>query len=185
MFCILEKEEWELFLYDEIGNWGLPDSIEESKIMTKIKVPVSTHKDSVQTLTYSFENLTDSNFDLKLRWETKSAKIPFSILTHDKILKNIDEAWKSHAGDYYLAARYYHDEVKDYDQALDWIQKSIGLRQKEAYWCYALEAEILGKLGQKEAAIRSAQKTLDMILPYKSEYHTNLYTELLNKMKAL
>lgn len=185
LFCMLNKDTWEVFLYDELDNWGLPDSIEESKILASIKVPVRVHMDSLQTLTYSLENLNDSEFDLTLSWETKSAAIPITILTKDKILSSIDAAWKSHAGDYYVAARYYYDEVKDYKQADEWIKKSIALRKKEAYWCYALEAEILAELGEKKSAVQSAQKALDLILPYKSDYHTNLYTDLLNKMKAL
>ena len=64
------------------------------------------------------------------------------------------------SNDYYAAGRYYKDSGKDYNKALEMINKSIEMRGEEKFWMIRQKALTLAKLGKIEEAIVAAEKSI-------------------------
>ena len=68
---------------------------------------------------------------------------------------------KSAKPDYFSAAKYYLANGKDLKKAHDWISEAVKQNPTAFYMMY-VKAEIEYKLGDKEAALKSAQETISL-----------------------
>lgn len=120
----------------------------------------------VETLTMSFADLTSDAMSLEIYWENTLISIPFTLNTHQKVLKNIDrfanDPARTLADDYFNAARYYAQHKYELDTAYQWIKEAIKLRKSEAYWMYRTKAEIETQLGLAKEAIESYEKSNEL-----------------------
>ena len=61
---------------------------------------------------------------------------------------------------YYQAAVYYLDNGKDLNKALEWFDKAIA--EDPSYFAVYQKARCLAKLGRKQEAIATAEKSMDL-----------------------
>lgn len=157
------KNNWMIYLYSETENWGTPKEWDESKVITSFEIPVKRTKGIVETFTIQFESITTSSADLVLSWENTRIVIPVEVPTKELTKTSIEETMSGDSiseRDYYGAASYYLSVEEQLEDALEFIDKAIEIRGEEAFWYLRKKALIEYKLGMKEAAIKTAKRSL-------------------------
>lgn len=160
VFTKPSKDAWEIIFYSDYSNWGTPDTWDEKKVVLRMKAPVVTLNDLVETFTIGFDKLTTKSADLTLSWDKTRIILPFSVPTAVKMQANIDKVMNGpSSGDYHAAAEFYFKEKKDLKKALEWETKAVELRP-EAYWYLSMKAQIQAELGDFKGAIESAKQSM-------------------------
>ena len=118
--------------------------------------------DAVETLELGVNNLRANGADIEISWENAKVIIPFKFDTDAKVMADIKTQMDGpSAGTYYAAARYYLDEKKDLNQALDWVNKSLE-KGGDKFWILRVKALILAELGKYADAIKVAEASTDL-----------------------
>lgn len=164
LYTIPGEKEWTIIFYKNTTFWGVPDakSFKEEDVAARFKVPVKTVAEKVETFTINIGNLTNSSADMELVWENTKVVIPIQVDTDAKVMADIKSTMAGpKANDYYAAARYYYEEDKDMQQALEWVNKNIEMAG-EKFWVLRLKANILAKLGRYQEAIAVANRSTEL-----------------------
>lgn len=154
---------WEVFFYTDTENWGLPSSWDTQKVAASFEFPVTLLDQDVSSFTIALTNLTNNGAHLEMAWERSQIAIPFSVPTVEKASTSIKKtlAGNPKASDYYGAASYYFLEGKDLEMAKGWIAKAIAL-DNDKYWMHRQQSLILHALGEVDAAIAAAKRSLTL-----------------------
>jgi tetratricopeptide (TPR) repeat protein len=83
---------------------------------------------------------------------------------------------------YFNAAMYYMENGKDQAKALAWFDKAIE-QNPEAFWVYHQRANLLAKMGRKQDAIASANKSIEIARKAKNDDYVALNEKLLATLK--
>lgn len=162
IFTIPGEKEWTVILNSNTELWGTGGYKEEEDV-ARFTVTPSALTESVETFTMDFSNFTNSDATLYLAWE--NTKVAFTIST--PALKMVEEQITNvlvegpSAGTYYSAARFYLENDKDLNTALEWINIAIEKRN-DAFWYVYQKARILKALGKKDEAKATAEKSMEM-----------------------
>jgi len=79
----------------------------------------------------------------------------------DRVMKDIEAKTKVSSGTYATAANYYLENGKDLNKALEWMNLAIA-SNPNAFWNVHAKAKIQKALGDKKAALATAQQSLDL-----------------------
>ena len=151
------KEAWEVLFYADVNNWGTPEKWEDDKVVLKISSPVNALAQTKETFTISLDDLTTNSAILNFSWDKTGVSFPFSLLTDQKTVANIQKLMAGpSAGDYYGAANYYYTNKMDLNQALEWVNKAL-VSNPNAFWMLRTKANIQKELGDKKGAIETAK----------------------------
>jgi tetratricopeptide (TPR) repeat protein len=71
---------------------------------------------------------------------------------------------------------------RDLNQAVAWFDKAIE-QNPNAYWVYHQKANALAKLGKKDEAKVTAQKSMDLAKAQKNDDYVKLNEKLLESLK--
>jgi tetratricopeptide (TPR) repeat protein len=75
----------------------------------------------------------------------------------------IEEAMKTaDANDYYRAADYFYNENIQMEKALEYINKSLEMREQVPFWMMRKKSLIEAALGKYEDAIRTAEESIKL-----------------------
>jgi tetratricopeptide (TPR) repeat protein len=162
LFTIPGEEEWTIIFHNnlETGVWGY----DEAEDALRIKVEPDMIKPAVETFLIDVNNIRNSSATIDLVWENTKVSIPFKVMTDQHVMKSIKAVMGGPtASDYYAAARYYYDEDKDMEQAVDWINEAID-KGAERFWVLRLKALIHAKMDDYDAAIAAAKKSKDLAM---------------------
>lgn len=175
------KESWELIFYSDASNWGTPDEWKEDNVVLKVKAPVKTLSESVESFTISFENLSTKSADLTLAWDKVKISVPMNVPTASKMMVNIDKVMAGPtSGDYYAAAEFYFKEKKDMKKAFEWATKACELRP-EAYWMLRLKSQIQAETGDFKGAVVTAKKSLELAEKEKNQAYIDMNKASINE----
>lgn len=187
IYAVPDKEEWTIILSRDSWLWG---TFGYKEIYDAVRFKVKPHflQDPVETFTVRFANICSGCAELQLLWE--HTKVGFRISTHadEKVMADI-KAFTANpeakmAGEYYLAAKYYLDTQRDYEQALAWIDKALAYAPG-AYWMTHTKAEILAKKGDYKAAIETARLSRDQARAMNSEEYIRMNEEEIAQWQSL
>jgi len=154
-------QSWEINFYSETENWGTPEAWDASKVAATVLAKSMKLNDKVESFTISIENLSDGSADLSISWDKTKVVVPFTVPTDEMVMASIEKTMAGpSSNDYYAAGRYYKDSGKDYNKALEMINKSIEMRGEEKFWMVRQKALTLAKLGKTEEAIMAAEKSI-------------------------
>lgn len=161
LYTIPSKDQWTVYFYTDIENWGLPASWESEKIAAEYKATPKSLGQAVESFTLSVDQVTDSGAELTLAWENTAVSVPFSFDTETAVMATIERTMNGPtAGDYYQAAVYFLNANKDINKAKTWIDKAIEMRKDPAYWYYRQQSLIYAKAGDKKGAIAAAERSM-------------------------
>jgi hypothetical protein len=163
LYTIPNKEKWTIIFYTNTSYWGTPnENFKEEEVAAKFDVSVVKINDAVETLELGVNNLRANGADIEISWENAKVIIPFKFDTDAKVMADIKTQMDGpSAGTYYAAARYYLDEKKDLNQALDWVNKSLE-KGGDKFWILRVKALILAELGKYADAIKVAEASTDL-----------------------
>jgi hypothetical protein len=160
LYTIPNKDEWVIIFHKNTTHWGTggknynPD---EDVFRFTVKPTLTSEK--VESFTIDINNLRSETASINILWDNVKVSFNITVDTDSKVMADIKKKMKGISGTtYYQAARYYHEEHKDYELALEWIDKALDI-EGDKYWLLRLKSLILSELGKTKKAIKIAKKS--------------------------
>jgi hypothetical protein len=162
IYTIPNETSWDIIFYATTDNWGTPQKWDDANVVAKATAEVYPLPFAVETFTLDIDNLSNGGATLGMFWENAYVGVKFNVPTDNKVLANINDVMNGTptAKDYYAAAVYYLQELKDINRAQEWMEKAMSMTEKPAYWQLRQQSLIYAKAGNKKAAIETAKKSL-------------------------
>jgi tetratricopeptide (TPR) repeat protein len=173
LYTIPGKESWEVILNTGAGAWTADGFAKENDVARfKIK-PVAMEKE-VQTFTIEVSDITFTTCKINLMWERTKIVLPVEANNGDNVEANIQKAINHPSIPYFQAASYYYESDKKMDLAKEYVDKALE-QDPKAFYMWYLKARIERKLGNNDAAIAAARKSMETAqgAPLENEYQRN------------
>ena len=135
-----------------------------------------------ETFTMQFANLKPSSTELHIIWEKTVVSIPITMDVDKKVMAQIDNVMNKDNRPYFQAGMYYMETGRDLHQAITWFDKALE-QNPNAYWVYHQKANALAKLGKKEEAKASAQKSMELARQENNDDYVRLNEKLIASLK--
>jgi len=135
----------------------------------------------VETFTFDFTDVTQGSANIQLSWETTGVKFKITNDYDAKVMADIKQKTENSMS-YYQAASYYYDTNRDLKQALEWINKAT--EKGGMFFQVYLKAEIQEKLGDYNAAIETANKSIELSKAAKNDDFVARNEKLIAECKA-
>ncbi|MEM9680917.1 MAG: DUF2911 domain-containing protein [Bacteroidota bacterium] len=157
------EKTWDVMLYSETNNWGVPRDWDENKVVAKATVQVNEVPFVVETYTIDINNIKNGSATLEFIWEKSYAAVPITVPTDTKVSASIDKVMNGPApNDYYASAVYYLSEGKDMKKAMEWIDKAVDMtKDQPRFWYLRQQSLIHAAAGDKQGAIKAAKASLE------------------------
>lgn len=181
LLTIPDKDDWTIIITKDVTVTNPADYKQESDVV-RINAKPTTLKDKMETFTMQFANVKPSTCDLQIMWENTAVVLPISSDVESVVMKEIDDVMNKDNRPYFQAALYYLNNGKDLNQAVAWFDKAIA-QQPDGYWIYHQKANALAKLGKKEEAKASAEKSIELAKEAKNDDYVQLNEKLLAQLK--
>jgi hypothetical protein len=180
LYTIPGKSTWTVMLYSDLTLGGNTAEYKQEKEVARISVPAKYTEAKTESFTINIAKVKPTTATLELLWE--NTRVPIKIATEidGKVMKNIDAAMANDTRPYFQAASYYFDNNKDLGKAKMWVEKATEQNPK-AYWVRLLKAKIELKMGDKKAAIATANEVVAMATEAKNDDYVKMAKELIAK----
>lgn len=180
ILTIPEANEWTVHFYEFEGN-SFGSYVEKTPVAA-VKAKSNAIPMTVQSFMIAIDNLKQNSANIELLWENTYVSLELVVPVDDQVMSNIDKVMAGPGtGDYYNAAVYYHETGKDLNKALTWVQKATNVKEPK-FWQVRREAMILGDLGKKKEAIKTAKKSLELAKAAGNDDYIKMNTEFISKM---
>ena len=177
LFTIPGPNEWTVVLNKTADQWGAY-SYDSTKDLLRFKVKPGRLDKKLETFTIQFANTFVEHCDLQLLWENTEVSLHLETDVDTRVMANIDQAMKAGNKPYYFAAIYYYNHDKDMKKALSWINE-FDRAHPNAYNVKYWKAKIQLKMGDKTAAIASANEGLKLAMAEPNAEYIRLNKEVL------
>lgn len=158
-----EKKQWTIYFYKKTDNAGLPQEWKQEEIALETVVPVVKSKTALENFTIYFDKVTSKSVVINLAWDKVRVELPLAVNTQGIMESLIEEAMKTaDANDYYRAADYFYNENIQMEKALEYINKSLEMREQVPFWMMRKKSLIEAALGNYEDAIRTAEESIKL-----------------------
>jgi hypothetical protein len=184
LLTIPDKGAWTFIITKQLDVTSPAAYKQESDVVRVQAKPVSI-KNKVETFTMQFGNVKSTSIELHVMWDLTDVVLPITTDIETKVMAQIDELMKKEdkkSHPYFSAAMYYMDNGKDLNQALDWFNKAAEQNPK-AFWVLHQKANCQAKLGKKQEAIESANKSIELAKEAKNDDYVALNQKLLTTLK--
>ncbi|MDM1293768.1 DUF2911 domain-containing protein [Sphingobacterium sp. N143] len=181
LFTIPNKSEWTIIISKNTKQWGAY-AYNQAEDALRFNVKPQNLSSPVETFTVSFDNVTTTDAVLNLSWEKTAVKIDLKVNQQAKILASIDEAMKGEKKPYFAAAQYYFNNNLDLNKALTWFDEAAKAQPKAAHVLY-WKAKAQLKAGDKNGAIATATKGVEVATEGKNTEYIKLNTQVINAAK--
>lgn len=181
LLAIPDKAAW-TFIITKQTDVTSPAAYKPENDVVRVQAkPVSTKK--VETFTMGFANVQPSSIELHVMWDQTDVALPIKTEVDGKVMAQIDELMKKEDNKaYFGAAMYYMESGKDANKALEWFNKAAEQNPK-AFWVLHNKAKCEAKLGKKQDAIASANKSIELAKEAKNDDYVALNQKLLATLK--
>ena len=150
--------------------------------MIRFTVKPATQSTKTETFTINIADVTSSTANVELIWDQTKVSFKVQADIDAKIMKNIDASLANDTRPYHQAASYYYENNKDLKKALDWANKATDNNPK-AFWMWMLKAKIQAKLGEKKAAVETAQNVILLAKEAKNDDYVKMAEKLIAENK--
>jgi tetratricopeptide (TPR) repeat protein len=165
LFTIPTADEWTIIISKDATVQSAADYKEENDA-ARITVKPATIPDAIETFTIGLGDVKGASATLNFFWD--KTRVPVKLTTDDleQVSKQLEGAINAKSPldprTAYQAAAFYYDNDKDMNQAARWIDQALE-KNPDAYFMHYKKAQIQAKLGDKKAAVASAQKAIDIL----------------------
>ncbi|MGN6602584.1 MAG: DUF2911 domain-containing protein [Ginsengibacter sp.] len=180
IYTIPGKENWDIVLSKGNAYPGQEGFTTNDDIL-HYKAPVVLHKQKIETFTMQFTDLKNESCELHLKWANTDVAIPITTNIKERIRQEIETALQSNNPPYYQAANFYYDYDKNYQKALEYINKATEQNPK-AYFMFLQKARIQQALGDKKGARETATKTIELAKEAGNADYVNFANKLLQQL---
>ena len=181
IFSIPNKESWEIIFYSDVELWGVPRDWSENKIMFSSMFDVKKLKkrNTVETFTISFNDLTNNDVNMSISWENTSVDIKIEVPTRSMVESDINKVLSDNpkSSDYYAAAVFYRQENINLDKALEWMNKAIEMNESPRFWQYRQQSLIMAANDKFAEAVDAAKKSLNLAIEADNQDYIKMNSE--------
>lgn len=159
VFTIPTQSEWTLIFNK--NQTATTDGYKKEEDALRVQIKSEKVARPYETFGIGFSDLTDSTANLNIYWADTRATANLKVDVNANAQANVERAVADKpedAGTLQAAANWNLSKGRNLDQALAWVDKSIGL--KETYGNLWIKAQILSKMGKVADALPLAQKAL-------------------------
>jgi hypothetical protein len=181
LFSIPDKEEWTVILNKTAHQWGAY-TYKQADDLLRFKVKTINHADPLETMTIQFNNVDQTKCEMELRWENISFSFHISTNVDAKVMANIDDVMNTDKRPYFEAALYYYENNKDMSKALEWISTAEKNEPNSPFY-KVWKARILLKMGNKAAALATAQEGLKLAKEQNDKEYERLNQGVIDQAK--
>jgi hypothetical protein len=181
LLTIPNKDQWTMIITRQTDVTS-PAAYKEENDVVRVNVKPMPLKDPVETFTMQFANVKPSTAELNIMWEATAVSLPISTDVDSRVMAQIKSIMAADSRPFFPAGLYYLDNGKDLNQAIAWFDKAIE-QNPDAYWAYHQKANALAKLGKKEEARATAQKSMQIAKEQKNDDYVQLNEKLLASLK--
>ena len=177
LLSIPDKTEWILILTKQLDVTN-PAAYKQENDIVRVKAKPTSLATPIETFTMQFANVKPSSTDLQLMWDHVAVSLPITSDIDKKVMNQIDDIMNKDNRPSYQAGLYYLESAKDVKQALTWLDKAVQ-QQPEAFWIHHQRANALVKLGRKDEAKQSAQKSMELAKKQNNADYVSLNEKLI------
>jgi hypothetical protein len=181
LLTIPDQNEWTLIITKQLDVTS-PANYKQDQDVARVKLKPETLPFAIESFMMVFDNIKPSSMDLVILWDNTAVQVPIKADVESKVMAQIDNVMNKDNRPYFSAAMYYMDNGKDLNKALTWLDKAIEQNPK-AFWVHHQKANALAKLGKKQEAISSANKSMELAKEAKNDDYVELNTKLLATLK--
>lgn len=181
LLTIPDKDNWTVIITKQLDVTS-PAAYKQDQDVVRVPAKPVALPFSIETFTMTFDNVTSSAMNLGMLWDKTMVSIPIKVDIDTKIMAQIDNIMKADNRPYFNAAMYYMQNDKDQAKALEWFDKAIQ-QDPKAFWAYHQRANLLAKMGKKNEAIASANKSIELAKEAKNDDYVALNEKLLATLK--
>ncbi|MFI5155213.1 MAG: DUF2911 domain-containing protein [Chitinophagales bacterium] len=181
LLTIPGKDQW-IFIISKQQDVTNPANYKEEQDVLRITAPVDNLDFSVETLTLYLGNMTPRSCELQLLWSHVAVKFDIQNDLDSTIMARIDETMNKDNRPYYAAAMYYMENGKDLNKALEWFNKAT-VKDPDAYFMFYQKARCEAKLGKKQDALVTAQKSIELAKKANNSDYVSLNEKLIASLK--
>lgn len=181
---IPDEHEWTVMLNTDTSKvYGDPSEYNITHEVVRMQVIPETTSRFYESLTIDLDVINHSaNFFLS--WENTQIHFMINTHSHAKALTEINNALQSngHDTDVLLnAAYYYTTNHESLDQALQWINKAITI--KEDRWAYAQKIDVLEKMKNYREAKKTSEAAIAFLRKTKPQEYQSTIENFKNRMQ--
>jgi len=181
LVSIPNKDQWTLIVTKQLDVTAPNAYKEENDVVRVIAKPVQL-KDPVETFTMQFADVKPTTTDLQLMLDNVLVSLPISMDIDTRIMADIKRTMAADPRPYFQAGMYYLDNNKDLNQAITWFDKAIE-QNPRGYFIYHQKANALAKLGRKDEARTTAQKSMQLAKEQQVDEYVRLNEKLIASLR--
>ena len=181
LLTIPNTGEWTVILTKQLDVTG-PSAYKQDQDVARVTVTPDEMPFAIESFMMVFDNITSSSMDLIMLWDKTAVRVPIKSDVETKVMAQIDNLMNKDNRPYFNAAMYYLDNGKDLNKAVTWFDKAIEQNPK-GFWIYHQKANALAKLGKKQEAITTANKSIELAKEAKNDDYVALNQKLLATLK--
>lgn len=173
------KTSWEIYLYNDINNWGTPEKWDDAKVAAKVMATPTKLPVSMETFLINVGGISNNSAAIQLIWENTLVSFDVEVPTKATVEKSIEKLLAGPSSrDYYNMAGFYLDEKDNLEGALEYIEKAISMGY-DRFWVVRRKALIQAELGRYKDAIKTATRSIELAKEAGNEDYVN------NNMKSI
>ncbi len=161
LYAFPEASAWEIVFHKDTTLWGDGrDAYSPDNDLFRYTVIPESWPGAQENFLITFDQITHNSLQMLLIWDHTCIRIPMQVDTASLMEASIEEALSKEpsAQSYYEAARYLQEEGREYDRALNYIDKSLEYGG-DTYYFYRVRSLILAELGSYPEAIEAARRS--------------------------
>jgi hypothetical protein len=181
LLTIPDKDQWTIIISKQVDVTN-PADYKQDQDVVRYTAKAEALPFALETFSIMFNNVKSNSMDMDLIWDQTLVSLPLTTDIDTKIMSQIKTLVEGDNRPYYAAAMYYMENGKDLNKALTWFDKAAEQNPK-AYWVYHQRANLLAKMGKKQEAIASANKSIELAKEAKNDDYVALNQKLLATLK--
>jgi Protein of unknown function (DUF2911) len=180
LFSIPGEKEWTIILSKQPKQWGAYN-YKASDDFLRFTVKTKHLSDLTETMTLAFTNVSPTSCDLQMMWEHSGFTVHLTTDIDARVMANIDSAMKTDKKPYYQAVIYYYNNNKDMTKALAWANEMEKDKNFPPFVPKLWKARVLLKMGDKTAAVATAQEGARLAAESKTDEYVRLNNEVITQ----
>lgn len=181
LLTIPDKTKWTIIITKQLDVTS-PAAYKADQDVVRVEVKPVAMKENMESFTMQFADVKSNSCELRMMWENTGVSLPITTDIDSKVMAQIKNLMEVDSRPYFSAAMYYMDNNKDLNKALTWFDKATE-QNPQAFWVWHQRANCLAKLGKKQEAIESANKSITLAKEAKNDDYVALNEKLLATLK--
>jgi hypothetical protein len=181
LLTIPGASEWTVIITKQTDVTS-PSAYDQSKDVVRVKATPTQMPFNIESFTIMFSDVKANSIAVGMMWDNIYVEFPITADIDSKVMAQIDNAMNKDNKPYFQAAMYYMDNGKDLNKANEWFDKAIA-QNPTVFWVYHQKANCLAKLGKKQEAIATANKSIELAKAAKNDDYVALNNKLLATLK--